>query len=549
MADGNRSFTDAITNAALFARVDTIEYLRWLGARDRQVNDALPQFLHEFTHHWCFDSIVGGAIAMVRLRAQRHTMVDGEPDGALILGDVVRSRTAEIVLRPFSEGLALFAEFDIVPSHGPVVSRTTSAAFLCFGVPVGDGDLGQRSAAELSLAILMQGMRRRPEFLRRKTGIHAMPYEYEDGYLSGYLSVKSLWAALAARAAPLNDKDTFLAFLRSWIYDDPGLARVIVAEDRADPSRPMQAIAQRVHDRFARLFLAPDFAAIVDRWCAAVEAGEPVLHALGSSPDEFAAVQAEILALAHDDVQRGGTLARFAAHALETLARRRYVVLGGLRSVVTCGAGTFHVAAADATFAQGDLPMPDGEFEGELCLLLPSRLDCLLMCLVATDGEVYLLRSYGDTGELEPQEITGYLLNRENEAALQEIVGGALGQLEPVRAATAVCDRNAARLCDQIYARLATLHTREPDIGGVLALLRQKGLLSVVDGEHATVRALAAIGLANTSGADGASLMLFEKMLGLKAGSMDAAIATATERHGMRLLQRVEKYGGAVALV
>jgi hypothetical protein len=122
VAEASRSFTNAITNAALFARLNTIEYLRWLGARDNSVNEVLPQFLHEFTHHWCFDSKVGSAIAMVRLRAQRHATVHSQAHRAQILGDVVRARAAEIVLRPLSEGLALFAEFDIVPGRGRVSS-------------------------------------------------------------------------------------------------------------------------------------------------------------------------------------------------------------------------------------------------------------------------------------------------------------------------------------------------------------------------------------------------------------------------------------------
>jgi hypothetical protein len=109
--------------------------------------------------------------------------------------------------------------------------------------------------------------------------------------------------------------------------------------------------------------------------------------------------------------------------------------------------------------------------------------------------------------------------------------------------------KNRAILCDQIYARLATLHTKEASIAGVLDLLRKKSLLSVVDGDRAMLQAVAAIGLANTGGSDDASLMLFAKYLELEDGLLEIAIRTASEHHGMRLLLPGTQYGRATALV
>jgi hypothetical protein len=161
----------------------------------------------------------------------------------------------------------------------------------------------------------------------------------------------------------------------------------------------------------------------------------------------------------------------------------------------SCQKGEFHIEAADATFAQGEPPMPDGRFEGEVYIVMPSRSNCLLICLAATDGEVYLLRSYGDTSKLEPTEVTGHILNRKSNESIHELLAKTLKQLPGVGDATAVVTENRTILCDQIYARLATLHTKEASIAGVLDLLRKKGLLSVVDGDHAMLRAVAAIGL------------------------------------------------------
>lgn len=549
MAKDGQSFTNAITNAALFARFNTIEYLRWLSARDKSVNEALPQFLHEFTHHWCFDSIVGSAIAMVRMRAQRHAMVHAQAHRAQILGDVVRARAAEIVLRPLAEGLALFAEFDIVPGQGRVLSRTSMAAAICFGIPIPEGKYGSYTSAEMSLMVLLQTTRRRPDFLKRKIGVYAMPYEYEHGYLSGYLSVKALWVALARRAAVLSDRDSFLAFLRSWIYDDPVLAMAIVSENSGDPAQPIEAIAQRVYDRFASLINTPNLSATVDQWMAAAEARAPIYTALGSSQAEADQASKAIFALIDGDMQDEGPLSKFANHARTTLIERKYVMLGSLQSVVTCHDGEFHIEAADATFLQGMLPMPDGQFEGDVYIVMPSRSNCLLICLAATDGEVYLLRSYGDTSDFEPKEVTGHILNRQNNDSVHELLAQTLKQLQGAGNVTAFVAKNRTILCDQIYARLATLHTQEASIADVLDLLRKKGLLSVLDGDHTLLRALGAISLANTSGSDNASLMVYEKFLELDDGLLETTIRTASQRHGMRLLKPGTRYGGAVALV
>ena len=55
MSLSTRSWTDAVTNAALFARFDAAEYFAWLSGRGIRVDRALTQFLHEFTGDiaWC----------------------------------------------------------------------------------------------------------------------------------------------------------------------------------------------------------------------------------------------------------------------------------------------------------------------------------------------------------------------------------------------------------------------------------------------------------------------------------------------------------------
>jgi len=551
MGDVNRSWTDSVTNAALFARLDTVEYLDWLGSRTSSVNSALPQFLHEFTHHWCFDSLVGSATAMTRMRAQRYALLSPRSHSSQILGDLVRAETAERILQPLAEGLALFAEFDIKPASGGVYSETTVASIVCFGIPIGPVRASTIQNFDIALGALLQSTRRRRDFLERKAGVLAMPYEYDHGYLSGYLSVKALWATLAPRAKSLQDKDTFLAFLRAWIYEDAGLALAITTE-HTNELRSAEGIVQRLYDRFSRLDNHPDLPGLVERWEQAVDQKQPTTAALELTDDlAFRAEQAILLLL--QDSGDEGPIGDFAAHAYTTLLERKFVTLGSLAATAVAhpdgvvdllaGGSTTRYEAVDA--------MPPGKTEGEIHVVLPSRIRCVVICFVSPQG-VHRLKTVGKTAGLDDDELDRYLLNRQTNERLNADLQAALEAATVDAVASVVLPHvraQVAKCCDQIYARLATLLVEEDAIGPVLALLRKKGLLSIVDGDHDLLRGLAAIGLANTMGSDSASMMLQTKFLGLDDALVERTIREATMRHGMHLLQPGERYGGATALV
>ncbi|MBT2305471.1 hypothetical protein J7E70_34320 [Variovorax paradoxus] len=336
--------------------------------------------------------VVGSAMAMMRMRAQRYALVSPVAHADQILSDLVCAETAEIILQPLSEGLALFAEFDITPAAGRVYSRTTAASMICFGVAL-EGGGGRHSPMDIMLAGLLQTTRRRREFLERKAGIYAMPYEYEHGYLSGYLSAKALWAALAPRSKSLADRDTFLAFIRSWIYSDAGLALAIVT-GHADHIRASERIVQRVYDRFAHLIGAPDLAAIVDRWERAVDANEPVATALGLNDEEHREAE-EAVFLLNRDVNDEGPISDFAAHAFSTLLERKYVTLGSLPATALSRAAGVDIEAANMTTSYGVVAgMPEGRVQGEIHIVMPSRMNCLLIYLVS-DGGTHLLKASG----------------------------------------------------------------------------------------------------------------------------------------------------------
>src|SRR5215470_9519372 len=77
----------------------------------------LPQFTHELTHHWCFNSPVGFALAFLELEATA-IMVSGkvkDPAVRMRVRDcLLKATVARSMLRPIAEGMSLFAEFDVM---------------------------------------------------------------------------------------------------------------------------------------------------------------------------------------------------------------------------------------------------------------------------------------------------------------------------------------------------------------------------------------------------------------------------------------------------
>jgi hypothetical protein len=79
--------------------------------RGKLPRQTLPAFLHEVTHHWCFQSPIGATIAALRARSDetiwRAKTRDDVTRAAVFR---VEAETLGEIYRPLSEGLALFAQ-------------------------------------------------------------------------------------------------------------------------------------------------------------------------------------------------------------------------------------------------------------------------------------------------------------------------------------------------------------------------------------------------------------------------------------------------------
>ncbi len=275
---GSRSWTDATTNSIFYRGLDSAAYLRWLARRNLSGAHLVGQFLHEFTHHWCNRTLLGAALAMIELRLSLFT--EAHPRGRPIWArDLVAHRTITNLLRPMFEGLAQIAEYDLTHIDDEAHTGTPlGASVLCFGVA---GDDQFRHA-------MLQHLRHSDELLERKASLYFRKFEVEDGYLPGYMAAKNAAWSIVGRGynVPI---EIFLAYMRSYFWDDPELIKILVSEEM-DGSKVVESLHRRFSDRFLDLFHAKDLPERIQSFRTKWTPDEPARCAveLGCAEQEFA---------------------------------------------------------------------------------------------------------------------------------------------------------------------------------------------------------------------------------------------------------------------
>lgn len=253
-----QAWTDLVSNITSLTPStvddDPRSWLGWGQAKAEQ----LSVFLHEATHHWCFTSPVAFAIAGLTLRARLGMvrMIHGERDlEDSVISDLISADTAVALLRPLAEGLALFAEFDATTRiHSKAISPVLQSLFQFFIDPQRHVSVYQRLPGEIAIAAnigeVLYDLRTDPATLDRKASLFLKPFSLDaGGYLPGYLAVKSLWRAASRRHFLLaNETDSFLMYLRSYLYDDWGLVATLLSPG-SEPIRSAENVVNYLNGR------------------------------------------------------------------------------------------------------------------------------------------------------------------------------------------------------------------------------------------------------------------------------------------------------------
>ena len=533
-----RSFVDPTTNEMVVSDFDLPEYLAWVRGRPVSGSGVLANFLHEWTHRWCFHSAVGSALALLRMRAACR-VYRSRP----AFDDYVRCMTASTILEPFAEGLALFAEFDTYPGNSRWMSQTLTTSLIFFA-PAVETD----GRPLLLLEGLLQGLRRDPLALERKAGIYAPPANVFDPYLVGYLSVRSLWCQMATACPELNDRDLFLSYLRSYIYDDPGMVLRIL-DSYPSELHASEAIVTHLLSRIRELVSFEGLSERVELWIrSALNGRVDVASIRARAADERRAKQMIELALVADvDDDKSETLA---AWILMTLEERQICLVASAAvdlkpqrttdriDVVVQGLSEPVSSVAADSIGSGR--------EGELVLVASSDGHAIVV-LLRVDQAVEVLSSVG--GEFSESDLMlarRHVANRPISASLHEEFRA---NLESSPVVTTVWDfvrKRVAPAMKELFGPLATLNAKESDWPQAFSKLQVEGLFGMLEHDGELTRALAAIGLVNTFSTDIGVVRMIGKVLGVDDRALKLAMSLS-QRHGLPLV--VKKGKSVMAIV
>jgi hypothetical protein len=510
-----RSFVDPTTNMMVVANFQLVEYLEWLRGRPVTGSRVLANFLHEWTHRWCFSSIVGSALALLRMRAACREYQDRSA-----FDDYVRCMTASAILEPIAEGLALFAEFDTYPGESRWTSQTLMVSMLLFAPAVDGG-----SKSLLPLEWLLQAVRRDPLLLERKSGIYALPLKMENPYLLGYLSVRSLWYQMAAACTELNDRDLFLSYLRSYFYDDPGM--VICALD-SYPSEvhAAEAIINHLRSRIRDLVSFDNLKEKVQRWIESAENGTIDVTSIGAKAEnsDVALRMLEAALVADHDDENSMTLG---AWMLMTLQERQICVIGSTAvqlkphpainrfNIVVEGFNEpVYTVVEDPTLNTG---------EGELTVAASpdGRGIVVLLCV---GKSVTILSSFGDFNEEDLKLAKRLVVNRPISMSLYNEFREQLENSSVVATVWGFVEKQVTRAMKDLFAPLVTLNATEADWLKAFEALEKEGIFGLLGHDGELTRALAAIGLVNTFSTSAGIVRVVGKFLDVDEDALERAM-------------------------
>ena len=263
------AWTDLFTNQTQLAGFENERHLDGLTGLGMLPLPCLSPFLHESVHHWCFDSRVGATLAYLRHRAMRSAVYENNKPA--LTEDYMRTVSTTQMMRPLAEGLALLAEFDVIPARSaPLWSNPLWWTYLLFCRPPLE-EVNDPAEYGNSLYYLLGDYRSSADCVRHKSNLLLHPLDSsEGGYLSGYLVVRRMWYEASARSKRFLDNDFFMLYVQAFFYDDWGLVNAML-QPRLQGKAAVVFIYVYIQQRFNH-FMALDFEAEAAKFGAYLQA-------------------------------------------------------------------------------------------------------------------------------------------------------------------------------------------------------------------------------------------------------------------------------------
>ncbi|MER8910907.1 hypothetical protein NKH99_25100 [Mesorhizobium sp. M0854] len=565
----DRNWTDPISNWTGLSGVDVFRDQKWFITRGRLPSQMFAAFAHEFTHHWCFHSPVGAAIAYLRLRARtRAKAVSGlhpaseefRTGAAEVLDDLLRSDVALKLMRPFAEGLAQYAEYDLLPGQSRLISETAKCIFQAF-LPVKMPFVGDEEMLTILTGIISDN--RMGEKLReRKENLLVSSLECDEGgYLAGYMVVKNLRFLLLTerKCTALLDQDHYLGFMRSFIYEDYGFVDELLDSDRLgyDSVQAVSVYFQRrlshvaanltndMLEQFEKFVLEQQGRTLEERELpivlsepAAVERGKARLDRLRKAASPY---------ISRDDMWR--------------VAQRSIICVGRFRDRVKVTETGFVEAITNPeigtdmppemprwAFKTGALPgTPPGEGQGSISFFIclgPAQYRAVAVHL--DDRLVVATIMPHDVSDSAKEHFLSFQTSYDKAAAQDDLAEKGIDQVVADAGLTEELlhfRENVSWVANKFYKQRALLLTPDENLDSVEEDMRQDGLLHVLDDDLGLIEALARLGLLNSISWDKVFLAKYfpSGLQGLQA-AVDR-IKECQQRSGVRL---IDDFGNAL---
>jgi hypothetical protein len=542
--NADRSLTDAITNKVVLRGLDSIAYLKWFAHRTTKMEPVIPQFMHEFTHHWCFDSSVGRAIAFIRMRAAFTLAFEPNKGEEVAALDLSKYLASTILLKPITEGLALFAECDAYSGDSKVNSPVITALLVCFGFPI-EGERGQ----EFSLLALLQGTRLTPDFLvERKARLYFKPFDIDDAYLPGYLSVKALHAHLKVRVPAFFDPDLFLSFIRTYFYQDPLLVEALLSGEKNEFEAAV-AVATRINRRLAELVEDEELPRRVELFENSIADGQidlAMTEGIGITPEDSSRADetfSQAVTSLVGDLPRDDEHMRLAAGAiLANIQLRRFMVVASAPVEISADVdGAFYAVSTDgeklATVSSDEMPLGQ---QCELLFIIDTSATCGFQVIKRSE-QIRIVKEFGKSNE-NREALMSFVLGRELIQQISDLLEDEL--TTSIRGSLSEPSLNhikneTVRIAMEQYVSVATLNVKDEELARVKDLLQKQGLRPFIREDPTLARVLAGVGLINTiSSKVGTIIGMSGAFLGLDNDVVRESIEQLDAHIGMPLLIR-----------
>jgi hypothetical protein len=235
MTNRRPAFTDFTSNLITQELASPTELWRHFLRERALPRRLMPLFLHEINHHWFFHTSVGTAITLLRQAAvdkllETEALTRSDAEAAILR--YFRYCAARRVFESLLEGAALFHEFLARPGGSNTISIPSSMGLVLF-VPPKNRQFTDTLRVNAAWKDAVKEYRLSDQALEDKTRLLECPLA-GDGrgtYLRGYLMVCNLFY-LGKRLSPvLADHEMFLMFIRSLVFQDPGMVALILEEE------------------------------------------------------------------------------------------------------------------------------------------------------------------------------------------------------------------------------------------------------------------------------------------------------------------------------